>query len=174
MQVALLFIFALKGKRTPHVELCRSSVGKWRVAEQNPFVQVDVMWRWQKEAPGTNRIWVSMSMFWFWHQALTSTNLIRKALTDDFVPSSGLELVWGLAKLSMLVWATHPVTFKLRVGLISFLIEVLISTVKQNDSVIHTYIYILFHIPFHYGLLQNNEHSSLCYTVGIVVYPFYI
>ena len=120
VQVALLFIFALKGKRTPHVELCRSFVREWRVAEQNPFVQVDVMWRWQKEAPGTSRIWISMSTFWFWHQALTSANLIRKALTDDFVPSSGLELVWGLAKLSMLVWATHPVTFKLRVGLNSF------------------------------------------------------
>ena len=28
------------------------------------------------------------------------------------------------------------------------------------------YIYIIFCIPFHYGLLQDIEYSSLCYTVG--------
>ena len=27
-------------------------------------------------------------------------------------------------------------------------------------------IYILFHILFHYGLLQDIEYSFLCYTVG--------
>ena len=31
---------------------------------------------------------------------------------------------------------------------------------------IYTYIYILFHILFHYGLSQDIEYSSLCYTVG--------
>ena len=30
----------------------------------------------------------------------------------------------------------------------------------------YTYIYILFHIPFHYGLSQDIEYSSLCSTVG--------
>ena len=40
----------------------------------------------------------------------------------------------------------------------------LISAVQQSDSVIH--IYILFHILFHYGLSQDIEYSSLCYTVG--------
>ena len=30
----------------------------------------------------------------------------------------------------------------------------------------YTSIYILFHILFHYGLLQDMEYSSLCYTVG--------
>ena len=40
----------------------------------------------------------------------------------------------------------------------------LASGIQQNDSVIH--IYILFHILFHYGLLQDTEYSSLCYTVG--------
>ena len=39
-----------------------------------------------------------------------------------------------------------------------------ISAVQQSDSVIHTY--ILFHILFHYDLLQDTEYSSLCYTVG--------
>ena len=41
---------------------------------------------------------------------------------------------------------------------------VLVSGVEQSDSVI--YIHILFHILFHYGLLQDIEYSSLCYTVG--------
>ena len=35
----------------------------------------------------------------------------------------------------------------------------------QSDSVIHTYI-SFFQILFPYRLLQNIEHSSLCYTVG--------
>ena len=29
------------------------------------------------------------------------------------------------------------------------------------------YIYILFHILFHYGSSQDINHSSLCYTVGL-------
>ena len=41
-----------------------------------------------------------------------------------------------------------------------------ISAVQQGDSVIHintdTYLYILFH----YGLSQDIEYSSLCYTAG--------
>ena len=32
------------------------------------------------------------------------------------------------------------------------------------------YMDILFHILFHYVLLQDIEYSSLCYTVG----PFYL
>ena len=43
---------------------------------------------------------------------------------------------------------------------------VLIIAVQKNDSVIHIYIYILFHILFHYGLSQDTEQSSLCSTVG--------
>ena len=39
----------------------------------------------------------------------------------------------------------------------------LASGVQQNDSVIHTYIYILFH----YSLLQDIKYSSLCCTVGL-------
>ena len=30
----------------------------------------------------------------------------------------------------------------------------------------YPYIYIIFHILFHYGLSQEIEYSSLCYTVG--------
>ena len=36
------------------------------------------------------------------------------------------------------------------------------------------YIYILLHVLFHYGLSQDIEYSSLCNTVGLVVYPSYI
>ena len=64
-------------------------------------------------------------------------------------------------------------TFKFYFLLKKFFIEVyliynvvLVSGVQQSDSVIHTYIYILFPILFHYGLLQDIEYSSLCYTVG--------
>ena len=40
----------------------------------------------------------------------------------------------------------------------------LVSSVPQSDSVIH--IYIILHIVFHCGLLQDIEYHSLCYTVG--------
>ena len=36
------------------------------------------------------------------------------------------------------------------------------------------HIHILFNIPFHYGLLQDTEYSSLCYAVGPVVYVLYV
>ena len=39
----------------------------------------------------------------------------------------------------------------------------LVSGVQQSDAVIQ---YILFQILFPYRLLQDNEHSSLYYTVG--------
>ena len=39
--------------------------------------------------------------------------------------------------------------------------------IQQSESVI--YIYILFHILFHYRLLQYTEFSSLCYTVGMTL-----
>ena len=41
----------------------------------------------------------------------------------------------------------------------------LISTVQQNDSVIHVYL-LFFYILFHFGLSQDTEYSSLCYMVG--------
>ena len=37
---------------------------------------------------------------------------------------------------------------------------------------IHTY--ILFYILFHCGLSQDIEYSSRCYTLDLMVYPFYI
>ena len=48
----------------------------------------------------------------------------------------------------------------------NFQFTVLVSGVQQSHSVKHTHIYNLFHILFHYGLLQNIEYSFLCYTVG--------
>ena len=50
-----------------------------------------------------------------------------------------------------------------------------LSTAQHVDIymyMIYTDIYILFHILFHYGLLQDSEHSSLHYTVGSCL--FYI
>ena len=38
---------------------------------------------------------------------------------------------------------------------------------------IQLFTYILFHILFHYGLSQDIQYSSLCYTVGPVVYSSY-
>ena len=42
---------------------------------------------------------------------------------------------------------------------------VIISIVQENDSVMHTYMNILFHILFHYALSQDIEYSTLYYTV---------
>ena len=52
---------------------------------------------------------------------------------------------------------------------------VLVSGVQQSDSVIHICVhrFIIFHIRFHYGLLQDAEYSPLCYTVGPCLYFTY-
>ena len=42
----------------------------------------------------------------------------------------------------------------------------LISAIQQSDSVMHIDTFILFYILFCYGLSQDIEYSSLCYTVG--------
>ena len=43
---------------------------------------------------------------------------------------------------------------------------VLISATQKSVTHTHIYIYILFHIIFHYGLSQDIDYSSQCYTVG--------
>ena len=40
---------------------------------------------------------------------------------------------------------------------------VLIFAAQQSDSIIH--VDILSHVLFHYGLSQDIEYSSLCYTI---------
>ena len=50
---------------------------------------------------------------------------------------------------------------------------VLLSAIQQRDSFIHIF-HIVFHIPFHYGLSQDTEYSSPCYTVGACVSILYI
>ena len=47
-----------------------------------------------------------------------------------------------------------------------------VSGVQQRDTFIYIYmnIYIIFQILFYYWLLQGIVYSSLCYTVGPVVY----
>ena len=42
---------------------------------------------------------------------------------------------------------------------------VLTSSLQQSDSVIHTHTPRYVYILFHYGLSQDIEYSSLCYTV---------
>ena len=37
---------------------------------------------------------------------------------------------------------------------------------------IHIHIHIYIYILSHYGLSQDIEYSSLCYTVDLVLYPF--
>ena len=47
-----------------------------------------------------------------------------------------------------------------------------ISAVQQSDSVI--YIYIYFHILYHYDLSWDSEYSSLAIQKHLAVYPSYI
>ena len=46
----------------------------------------------------------------------------------------------------------------------------LVSGVRQSDSVIHIHVSILFRVFFPLRLLQNTEHISLYYSVG----PFWL
>ena len=39
---------------------------------------------------------------------------------------------------------------------------------------LYIYIYILFQIPFYYRLLQDIEYSSLCYTVGPLLFIYFM
>ena len=43
----------------------------------------------------------------------------------------------------------------------------------HRGSPIHIYTFFQ-NILFHYGLSQDSEYGSLCYTVGPVVYPSYV
>ena len=47
---------------------------------------------------------------------------------------------------------------------VKLIYKLLISAVQKSDSVIHAYTLFIFF--FHYGLSQDIEYSSLCYTVG--------
>ena len=51
---------------------------------------------------------------------------------------------------------------------------VLISALQQTYSVIHIYTYsLLYRLLFHYGLSQDVEYNSLCYTVGPLLLFFF-
>ena len=55
---------------------------------------------------------------------------------------------------------------------VQLIYNVLISTIQQSDSYIYIYIHTLFFIfLFHYGLSQDVEYSSQCYTVGPCFLP---
>ena len=51
---------------------------------------------------------------------------------------------------------------------------VLVSCVQHKESVLHVPIFILFQILFPCRLLYYIELISLCYTVGLVSYLFYV
>ena len=55
---------------------------------------------------------------------------------------------------------------KFYIGVSLINIIVLLSHVQQSDSDIHIQVSIIFQILFPFSLLQNNEQSSLCCTVG--------
>ena len=50
----------------------------------------------------------------------------------------------------------------------------LVSSVKQSNSVTYTHIYILLQILFYYRLLQDIEYCSLCNIIDPACYLFYI
>ena len=43
---------------------------------------------------------------------------------------------------------------------------ILVSGIRQSDSVIHIYVSIIFQIFISFRLLHSIEQSSQCYTVG--------
>ena len=47
---------------------------------------------------------------------------------------------------------------------------VLVSDVKQSDSIIRIHVSILFQIIFPFRLLQDIEQRSLCYTLVYLLY----
>ena len=49
--------------------------------------------------------------------------------------------------------------------------DMLISGVRQSESVIHTHISLLFQIVFPYKLVQKIEYTSLCCTVMDYNFP---
>ena len=50
--------------------------------------------------------------------------------------------------------------------------NVVVSGRQQRDSAIHIHVSILPQTPFPSRLPHNIEQSSLCYTEGLVGYPF--
>ena len=90
-----------------------------------------------------------------WVQDLASIPGLGRSLTG-YSPCSGKES--DTTEQIILHWKSNSFLkiYFIEVELIySF---VLVSAIRQSDSVIH--------IPFHYGLSQAIESSSLCYTVG--------
>ena len=87
---------------------------------------------------------------------------------------------WRTTSLKQCSWHGHhtssiSITWELRNTHSLFFLKFYWSTVDLQCCVnfcctakgpSYTYIYILFHSLFHYGLSQDTEYSSLCYTVG--------
>ena len=84
-------------------------------------------------------------------------NSIPLAVTPHF------PLAPALATTSLLSFSNFSV-----IGVQLIYNVVLVSVVWRSDSVIHTYIFILFQILFSYRFSQNTEQSSLCYTIAVI------
>ena len=70
-----------------------------------------------------------------------------------------------LSKIKLLIFSVYCIEVQWIYNI------VIIPAVQESDALIHIYIlyiyvYIPFHIIFHYSLSQDIEYSSLCYTVG--------
>ena len=90
---------------------------------------------------------ISFSNAWKWKGKVKSLSHARLLVTP-----------WTAAHQASLSMGFSRQEYRSGVPLPS---PVLVSSVQQSDSVIHTCTYL-----FHYGLLQDIEYSSLCYTVG--------
>ena len=95
---------------------------------------------------------------------LSSRSLIVLCFTFRSVIHFGLIFVKESCTLSTFSVEALSLFFKKFILLKYSWFMTLISALQQSDSVID--IYFLFHILYHYGLLQDAEYSSLGYTVG--------
>ena len=83
---------------------------------------------------------------------------------------SEIPRIWGA--VSQELWKTKYIWEWLNIYIFLFLnwsiadFQCCISFWCTVQRSIYTYRYILFHIIFHYGLSQDIDYSSLCYTVG--------
>ena len=81
-------------------------------------------------------------------------------------PLEGEVLTTGLPGKSPLCDDFYGNFFKFYFLLTYSWITVCVNYCCTGKWLSYTFIYILFHILFHYGLSQNIEYSSLCSTVG--------
>ena len=75
------------------------------------------------------------------------------------------ERVFNTLNLFIILSQLFKSIFEITVSLIYQVL--LIPAVQQSDSVVHIYAFLFKNLLFHYGLSQDIEYSSLCYTIGL-------